>query len=95
MQERTRGGAIYLKVARKLSKTDIHFIWMCNLCIMTITPSKSFAIYQTQKGIELLTNQANPTDAKLICIVSHYQSAVRIARKAAQIRQEPLVTSGS
>jgi ribosome-binding protein aMBF1 (putative translation factor) len=62
---------------------------------MTITPSKSFAIYQTQKGIELLTNQAKPTDADLICIVSHYQSAVRIARKAAQIRQEPLATNGS
>jgi hypothetical protein len=63
--------------------------------MMTITPSKSFAIYQTQKGIELLPNLANPTDASLICIVSHYQSAVRIAHKAAQVHQLPLITSRS
>jgi hypothetical protein len=63
--------------------------------MMTITPSKSFAIYQTQKGIELLTNPVKPTDANLICIVSHYQSAVRIAHKAAQIHQLPLVKNGS
>jgi hypothetical protein len=62
--------------------------------MMTITPSKSFAIYQTQQGIELLTNPVKPTDANLICIVSHYQSAVRIARKAAQICQLPLIKSG-
>jgi hypothetical protein len=62
---------------------------------MTITPSKTFAIYQTQKGIELLTNPVKPTEAKLICLVSHYHSAIRIARKAAQIRQLPLVRSGT
>jgi hypothetical protein len=61
---------------------------------MTITPSKTFAIYQTQKGIELLTNSVKPTEAKLICLVSHHQSAVRIARKAAQIRQLPLIKAG-
>jgi hypothetical protein len=62
---------------------------------MAIASSKPFAIYQTQQGIELLANQPEPTEAELICIVSHYPSAVRIARQAAQIRQQPLLTSGT
>jgi hypothetical protein len=62
---------------------------------MAVNISKPFAIYQTQQGVELRANPTEPTDAKLICVVSHYPSAVRIARKAAQIRQQPLVTSGT
>ncbi|WP_375505569.1 hypothetical protein [uncultured Nostoc sp.] len=53
---------------------------------MAIRISKPFAIYQTQQGIELRANLAESTDAELICIISHYESAVRIARKAAIIR---------
>lgn len=63
------------------------------ISMMTTTPSKSFAIYQTQQGIELLSNQDKPIDAELICLVSHYQSAVRIAHKVAQVRKISLVTS--
>ncbi len=62
---------------------------------MAITISKTFAIYQTKHGIELRANSGESTDAELICIVSHYDSAVRIARKAATIRQQPLLTSGN
>ncbi len=62
---------------------------------MAVNTSKPFAIYQTQQGVELRTNPTESTDAELICIVSHYPSAVRIARKAAQTRQQPLMTSGT
>jgi hypothetical protein len=62
---------------------------------MAIETSKPFAIYQTPQGVELRANQPELSDAELICIVSHYPSAVRIARQAAQIRQQPLVTSGT
>jgi hypothetical protein len=62
---------------------------------MAIKTSKPFAIYQTQQGVELQANQPEPMDAELICIVSHYSSAVRIARQAAQTRQQPLLTSGT
>jgi hypothetical protein len=61
---------------------------------MAIDNSKPFAIYQTQQGIELRANPTEPTDAELICLVSHYPSAVRIARKAAITRQQPLLASG-
>jgi hypothetical protein len=60
--------------------------------MMAIPTSKPFAIYQTHQGIELRTEQEKPTDAELICIVSHYQSAVRIARQAAETRHQPLMT---
>jgi hypothetical protein len=59
---------------------------------MGSTSTESFAIYQTQKGIELHHHQTHPIGAELICVVSHYESALRIARQAAQIRQVPLVT---
>jgi hypothetical protein len=59
---------------------------------MDSASTESFAIYQTQQGIELHHHQTNPTGAELICIVSHYESALRIARQAAHIRQVPLVT---
>lgn len=62
---------------------------------MAITNSKHFDIYQTQQGIELRANQPEPTDAELICIVSLYPSVVRIARKAALNRQQPLFASGT
>jgi hypothetical protein len=70
-------------------------ITVMSICIMAIETSKPFAIYQTQQGVELRANQPEPMNAELICIVSHYQSAVRIARRAAQMRQQPLVTSGT
>jgi hypothetical protein len=59
---------------------------------MEITSTKLFAIYQTRKGIELYDHQINTIEAELICMVSHYESAIRIARQAAQIRQVPLCT---
>ncbi len=59
---------------------------------MAIPPSQPFAIYQTPQGIELRTEQEKPTDAELICLVSHYQSAIRIARQAAETRHQPLTT---
>jgi hypothetical protein len=62
---------------------------------MAIASSKPFAIYQTHQGIELRANSGELTDADLICSVSHFGSAVRIARQAAHIRQQPLVTSGT
>lgn len=62
---------------------------------MAITTSKPFAIYQTQQGIELRANQPELTNAELICIVSHYPSALRIARKAALTRQQPLFERGT
>jgi hypothetical protein len=62
---------------------------------MAIETSKPFAIYQTPQGVELRANQPELTDAELICIVSHYPSAVRIARQVAQTRQQPLLTSGT
>ena len=62
---------------------------------MAIAISKPFAIYQTRQGIELRANSAESTDVELICIVSHYESAVRIARQAALVRQQPLFTSSS
>ena len=61
---------------------------------MAIATLKPFAIYQTQQGIELRANQPEPTNAKLICI-SHYPSAIVIARKAALARQQPLFESGT
>jgi hypothetical protein len=70
-------------------------ITVMSICIMAIETSKPFAIYQTQQGVELRANQPEPTNAELICIVSHYPSAVRIARQAAQMRQQPLLTSGT
>ncbi|WP_375509723.1 hypothetical protein [uncultured Nostoc sp.] len=54
---------------------------------MAITISKPFAIYQTQQSIELRANSAESTDAELICIVSYYESAVKIACKAAIIHK--------
>jgi hypothetical protein len=62
---------------------------------MAIASSKPFAIYQTQQGIELRTKSGEPTDAELICNVSHFESAVRIARQAAHIRQQPLLSCGT
>jgi hypothetical protein len=59
--------------------------------IMDITPEKLFAIYQTPKGIELHNHQVDLAQAKLICVVSHRESAIRIARQAAQTYQVPLV----
>ena len=61
---------------------------------MATLTSKRLAIYQTQQGIELCPYRENPIDAELICIVSHRASAVRIARQAAQLRQQPLITRG-
>jgi hypothetical protein len=55
---------------------------------MAITISKSFAIYQTLQGIELRTNPAKSSNVKLICLISHYDSAIRIAREVAQVRTE-------
>jgi hypothetical protein len=62
---------------------------------MAIESSKPFAIYQTQQGIELRANSGEPTNAEFICSVSHFESAVRIARQAAHIRQQPLLTCGT
>jgi hypothetical protein len=59
---------------------------------MAVMTSGPFAIYETREGIELLTNHTQPENAKLICNVSDYQSAIRIARAAAKIRQLPLLT---
>ncbi|WP_110988611.1 hypothetical protein [Acaryochloris thomasi] len=59
---------------------------------MAIPTAKPFAIYQTSQGIELRTEQEKPTDSELICLVSHYQSAVRIARQAAETRHQPLMS---
>jgi hypothetical protein len=61
---------------------------------MAITISKPFAIYQTRQGIELRRNPAESSNVRLICVISHYESAVRIAREVAQIRQQPLFISG-
>jgi hypothetical protein len=61
---------------------------------MAITISKPFAIYQTRQGIELRTNTTELSNVKLICVISHYKSAVRIAREVAQVRQQPLFISG-
>jgi hypothetical protein len=60
---------------------------------MAVMTSGPFAIYETQEGIEVLINQTQPENAKLICNVSDYQSAIRIARTAAQLRQLPLLTN--
>lgn len=61
---------------------------------MAITISKPFAIYQTRQGIELQINPTKSSNEKLICLISHYESAVRIAREVAQVRQQPLLISG-
>lgn len=78
--------------SKKLSKKSITVpLDVSYACNMATPSSKPFAIYQTPKGIELRTEQEILTDAELICLVSHYPSAVRIAQQAAQVRHQPFV----
>ena len=59
-----------------------------------IRSTKTIAIYHTHNGIELCPYKENPTDTDLICIVSHFPSALRIAKQVAQIRHQPLIQQG-
>lgn len=50
-----------------------------------------YSIVQSLHGIELQPLLSQPIVAGLICHCSHFQAALRIARKAAQLRQQPLI----
>lgn len=49
-----------------------------------------FSILLTKDGVELYPGKVSNADAILICIVHHYQAALRIARQAAILYQYPL-----
>ncbi len=48
---------------------------------------KGFAVYQTEKFIELHRLQSPPQGSNLICTCSLYESAIRITKAAAHSRR--------
>lgn len=59
--------------------------------MMSISNNQPYSIYQSALGIELAKKNYINDENDLICLCSHYKSALRIATQVSMLRQLPLI----
>ncbi len=75
------------KITVKFDVTEFSAKVSSEVDMTRLNGRKGFAVYETEKFIELHRLQSQPKKSNLICTCSLYESAVRITKAAAQSRR--------